>query len=490
MRRAHRHASLPCLLVLVLLWGCATAPRPRSIQPGALSNAVFPSGMRLVVREDSRAKLMTMYVSYRAGATDEPEGKEGVAELAARLSLRARHGGAGTPTLEERLVAADVTPRSTITYDDTELWSSLSPERLARAAALEAQRMADPLAHVTEEDFRQVRAQQLDELWVSQEAMDKGPSRRWLHEKLLAGHVYGRPAQGMPESLDRLTLEDVRAFVKANYTPAHAVLVVSGPLPLEEAKSEVARSLAGLMGVGTGAPASPVQRAPPPAPEDLPERAPPVVVHGAVSAPQLHFLLTVPGRYSGRYAESLVAREVLKRWLDLSLGQDSLSFRRTATVTFQELDGLTLLHCSVVLRSGMPERMALHHVSSLLSSLEVFGNGITESLREPANGPRRLYQRKYNAPMPFRSYTEGWVRATLNQELELQARTVSAMDIARVVRATGRVDLGGVREEQVARALAEGVLPSYLEQYMRAERMRTLVILPEPGAAASPFMKP
>lgn len=459
---------LGLLMLPLVMQGCATAPpatapvptAARGLNPTAgakVATGVFPSGMRMVVREDPKESKVTMYVSYRVGATDEPAGKAGLAELAARLTRMARHGEASAQTLEARLVAVDATTKSVLTHDDTELWITVDPAHFATAVGLEAQRMLEPLAHVTEEDFLRVRARQMDDLWSRYEEPGKGPSQRWLHEKLLAGHAYGRPEGGTPESLEQLTLEDVRAFVKANYTPAHAVLLVSGPMPLADAKAEVARAFAGLTGQGSEARVAPVARMPPPMPEDVPGGAPMQVVRGPMKAPRLHFVLTLPGRYSGKHGEGMVAHEAVQSWMNANLKRDEYPLGRSFSVGHRELDGVTVIDCFVDLVRPVREQEARKLVSSMLATFDEHVGRMTDEAK-PA-----IYKN---------------LRASLLQELFRQSLTGSAVNIARVFRATGRADILRFREEQVNRALTSEALPPYVRQYIRAERMRTLLILP------------
>ncbi|MFP2904143.1 M16 family metallopeptidase [Pyxidicoccus sp. 3LFB2] len=434
--------------------------------------------MRLVVREDPRAKQVTVYVSYRVGATDEPAGKAGLAELAARLSLMARHGGASAQTLEARLEAADVTSRNAVTYDDTELWSTLAPARFARAVELEAQRMAEPLAHVTEEDFRRVRARQMDDLWARYETPGKGPAQRWLHEKLLPGHPYGRPMGGTPESIEHLTLEDVQAFVKANYTPAHAVLVVSGPVPLADAKFEVARAFSRVTGVGSDKRIPPVERIPPPAPEDPPGDAPMEVVRGSAKVPRLHFLLTVPGRYSGKYAEGMLMLEVMKSWMGANLRRDEYPLGNSYTATYQELDGLTVIDCAVDLMRQVREEEARTLAVTMRGTLESYGERMLEGMSGREAGPSASFQAEQGGRASYNHTSAVQLRRQMDQELLSQSRMGSAANLARMLRATGRADILRFREEQVNRAFTHSVMSPYLRQYLRAERVRTLLVLP------------
>ncbi|MFY0565632.1 M16 family metallopeptidase [Archangium lansingense] len=467
---------LPCLF----MQGCATAPttaaRPvrfaaRGLNPVAaakVSTAVYPKGMRLVVREDPKAHEVSMYVSYRVGATDEPAGKAGLAELAARLTRMARHGGASAQTLEARLAAVDATTNNVVTHDDTELWVTLAPARFATVVGLEAQRMLDPLAHVTEEDFQRVRARQVDDLWARYERSDNGPAQRWLHEKLLEGHAYGRPVGGTPESLEKVTLEDVRAFVKANYTPAHAVLVVSSPLPLADTKFEVASAFAGLAGLGSEARIPPAERIPPPMPEDVPGGAPMQVVRGPVKVPRLHFVLTLPGRYSGMYAEEQVAMEAVQSWMRANLKRDEYPLGRSFSIHYQELDGVTVLDCFVDLMRNVREEEARKLVPSMLATLERHADQITQGMKDAEPGSSTKANLAANKTL----------RASLMQDLHRQSLMTSPMNIARVLRSTGRADMLRLREEQVNRVLTSEELSPYLRLYVRAERVRTLLILP------------
>lgn len=56
-----------------------------------------------------------------------------------------------------------------------------------------------------------------------------------LDEILFPGHPYGRPEDGYPETIQRITREDLVEFHRQHYTPAHVVVVVSGAVEAAEA---------------------------------------------------------------------------------------------------------------------------------------------------------------------------------------------------------------------------------------------------------------
>lgn len=153
----------------------------------------------------------------------------------------------------------------------------------------------------------------------------------------------------------------------------------------------------------------------------------------------------------------MVAHEAVQSWMNANLKRDEYPLGRSFSVGHRELDGVTVVDCFVDLVRPVREQEARKLVSSMLATFDEHVGRMTD----PAN------------PAIYKG-----LRASLLQELFRQSLTGSAVNIARVFRATGRADILRLREEQVNRALTSDVLPPYVRQYIRAERMRTLLILP------------
>ncbi|HYO68614.1 MAG TPA: insulinase family protein [Archangium sp.] len=451
---------VPYLLCFLLggfvLPGCASTPPPPPAAPtdstaASLSYQVFPSGLRLVVREDPRADQVAVNVSFRVGASDEPAGKEGIASLAATLTSLARHGGLSAPRWVDRLSALGAKSEHFTLYDETEFWTTAAQARLPQLVKLEAQRMRDPLASVTEEDFQQARTQAVAMLRLRYETDSEGAQSRWLNEKLLQGHPYGRPLMGTPESLARLTLEEVRAFVKEHYTPAHAVLVVSSALPTVDVKFEVAQGFVSLTNTGRAEHTPPVQRLPPPLPESVRRGTPMEIVHGKVRAPQLYLVWMVPGLYSGQYFAPIFAAGGLNVWVKRRLQGDARV--QAIRTEYREADGLTLLITTLTLREDLRSEQEVRRVAEY--GLDMLG--LIEDVLAGEVG-HHLY------------------RATLAQIHE-QQRANPIANVARTLRATGRVDALRVREQQLVERHG-WVSISYLRKYLHADQVRMMLVLP------------
>jgi zinc protease len=290
--------SLRMLLVvsaLMALAGCAATQSP---PPPTYRDAlvVYPSGLRLLVHQNPKAPQASVSVSYGFGAANEPQEKAGLAHLATQVILFSRPEGAHAPPLKQQPVTLEARFQAVTRHDATLFSTTASPRHLRRLLTLEAQRMSEPLAHVTELEFALIRDAQARLLREGQRKSVDDFMEQWLLRTLVPEHpTYGRSRVGTPESLAPLTLEDVRAFLQAYFTPAHAVIVVSGPASPEEVRSEVARAFSQLTGEGSKVSTPPVQHSPPKAlPEPLAGRPMPVL-SGPGPSPMLWMAWAVPG---------------------------------------------------------------------------------------------------------------------------------------------------------------------------------------------------
>jgi zinc protease len=329
------------LLALVLLVvgtaGCAARGKPAS-SPYEGYDGIFPSGMRLVVygfREMSGPTAV--HVSYRVGAAEEPPGQEGIRELAHRLSALTRAEGPESPSLVDRLKASGAGFSGETSTDETHYTALNASLQLPRLLELEALRMRDPLAHVTEAEFLATRDAFAEELHRRPPAMD---ALELMRSELLKGHPYGRPERGLAASVRALTLDAVRTWARTHYTPDRALLVVMGPLPPAQVVAAVTESFGAL---AAGPPAKPTRSAPPPLPEALPLGR--VVKRpSAVGYPQLWMVWRAPGLPAGRYVEARMMADLLRDrvlpWMTYTRQRGT--FARAAEAGLWSADGVTL----------------------------------------------------------------------------------------------------------------------------------------------------
>jgi zinc protease len=231
----------------------ATPPSPK-FQKGTETTV---AGVRVIVMPDARLPLVNWVLTSRRGTDSDPKDKAGLADLTASLVRR----GAGGMTfaqinedLERRGIGIEIAPND----DHTHLVGSCLTEQLDHALKVSRTILREPAFPADE--FANRKQQVLNQLRMSEES----PAHAAAED--LDESLFGSAPQGLhetPESVARITLDDVRAFYQANYRPNDAVLVLSGDITVERGQ-ELAKA---LLADWPAAPMAPVDYALPKEPE-------------------------------------------------------------------------------------------------------------------------------------------------------------------------------------------------------------------------------
>jgi zinc protease len=214
-------------LVAVLLCGVP----PAMATPSPPTHLTLENGLGVDVSVDPATPFADVFLTYRAGAGDDPIGRAGLAHLVEHLIFQGtRHLRSGD--VHRLFMSAGALAVDGHTESDQTTYSVRLP-----AAALElafwvfSSQMGffldqpDPAGTLDRE-----RKVVLEELAGHMDAVDSG-LRPLLAERLLygAGHPYARVTLGNAAELARVTPADVRAFFIRHYRPDNATLQVRGP---------------------------------------------------------------------------------------------------------------------------------------------------------------------------------------------------------------------------------------------------------------------
>ncbi|MCA1600655.1 MAG: insulinase family protein, partial [Acidobacteria bacterium] len=178
----------------------------------------------------NRSPLVTFRIQFMSGAAADPKGKEGVAALTAAMLAQ---GGTRTMTYEQILEA--MYPMATsfgwqIDKEMTVFTGTTHEDNLDKYYGLISQMLLDP--GFRPDDFTRLKTDAVNFLKVSlRETNDEELGKEYLYNVIYDGHPYEHHNMGTVSSLEKLTVEDVRAFYKANYTQANSVLALAGGYP-------------------------------------------------------------------------------------------------------------------------------------------------------------------------------------------------------------------------------------------------------------------
>ncbi|HYE32551.1 MAG TPA: pitrilysin family protein [Methylomirabilota bacterium] len=187
------------------------------------------SGPELVIIP-TKSPVVTFRIVLLRGAADDPKGQEGVAALTAAMLAE---GGTKKLTYEE--IVKRMYPMATsfgwqIDKEMTVFTGSTHVDNLDKYYALIREMLLEP--GFRDEDFQRLKSDAMNFLKVSlREGNDEELGKERLYGLIYKDHPYGHHNMGKVSSLEKLTLEQVRAFYAKQYTSGSFWIGLAGNLP-------------------------------------------------------------------------------------------------------------------------------------------------------------------------------------------------------------------------------------------------------------------
>ena len=233
------------LIIAVLVWPAglyAQAPNwpvERPPQPLPARDVKFPpyeirtlqNGLQVVVVQHHEQPILTLRMLIRSGAASDPAKKQGVAVLTAALLDQ----GTATRSAEQIADTIDSIGGGLATGAGTDL-SYANVLVMKDSLSLGFELLNDVVRNPAfkADELERQRQQAVSGLRVSYEDPDYVAGL--VFDRLVYGfHPYGLPNNGTPESLQSVTVDDLRAFHQAHYAPNNAILAVVGDVTPQEA---------------------------------------------------------------------------------------------------------------------------------------------------------------------------------------------------------------------------------------------------------------
>ena len=178
----------------------------------------------------SESPLVTFRIMVRNGASFDPQGKEGAAALTAAMLSRA---GTRDKTYDEIVeamfpmaasVAAQVDKEMTVFVGTTHIENLETYYGLLRSMLLEP--------GWREDDFRRLKDEAKNFLRIQLRSNNEEElAKEFLFLKIFEDHPYGHHSVGTIAALDKLSIDDLKAFYKANYLQGNVVIGLAGGYP-------------------------------------------------------------------------------------------------------------------------------------------------------------------------------------------------------------------------------------------------------------------
>jgi zinc protease len=239
--------ALAAVVSLAIALSSLTGTGPAHAQSGAggavraipqVMQSKLPNGLTVVLEQDRRAPIVSMELRYAAGSRDDPEAHPGMALLIQRMMVTATAHlpeSAYYQTLER--VGASAFSQGT-SSDYTGLWTTVPSNAMSTVLWLWSDQMGFFTPRVDQTLLDKQRDVVKSERRQNVDNAPYGAVREITRQAL---YPEGHPYHGMQlsDSLDGVTVRDVKGFFDAHYGPNNAVLVISGDFALDAAMDEV-----------------------------------------------------------------------------------------------------------------------------------------------------------------------------------------------------------------------------------------------------------
>lgn len=192
------------------------------------------NGLKVIVREDHRAPVVVSQLWYKVGSSYETPGSTGLSHALEHMMFKGSAKlGPGEASEVLRQLGAE---ENAFTSDDyTAYYQVLASDRLPVALELEADRLASlqlPTAEFDKEIevIKEERRLRTD---------DRPSSKAFEQFKAMAypASGYSIPTIGWMADLERMHIDELRAWYKKWYAPNNATLVVVGDVSADEVKT-------------------------------------------------------------------------------------------------------------------------------------------------------------------------------------------------------------------------------------------------------------
>ncbi|HEY5955929.1 MAG TPA: pitrilysin family protein [Polyangiaceae bacterium] len=186
------------------------------------------NGLEVILHRDTSIPLVAVNIWYHVGPVNEPKARSGFAHLFEHLMFEgSKHVGPNFDRLLEGVGATN--SNGTTSWDRTNYFETVPRQYLELVLWIESDRMGYLRDSITQERLDLQREVVKNERRQSYENAPYGPSALTLLDTLFpAGHPYHGAVIGSMQDLTAATLQDVRDFADAYYTPSNATVAVVG----------------------------------------------------------------------------------------------------------------------------------------------------------------------------------------------------------------------------------------------------------------------
>ena len=225
-----RHALSTLFLSILFLILPALAARAMDIQ-----EVTSPKGITAWLVEDHSVPIVTIRFVFDGGSTQDPAGKEGLANLMTGLFDEGA-GDFDSDAFQVKLDDAGAEMGFDAQRDGT--YGSMRMLSEQKDAAFDLLTLAINRPRFDQAPIDRIRAQILSGIIANERDPNAIAQRKWLRA-IYGEHPYARPDEGTRQSIATITPDDIRAFYKASFARDGLHVAVVGDIDAATLKGKL-----------------------------------------------------------------------------------------------------------------------------------------------------------------------------------------------------------------------------------------------------------
>jgi zinc protease len=184
-------------------------------------------GIKMVLLEVPSDPTISLAVWFKVGSQNDPTGKEGLAALTAAMLTEGSTQHNSYDQILEQLYPMAAGYGSSVDKEMTVINGRIHKDNLEKYYALFTQAILNPAFKA--EDFERIKSNTINYLEKTlRYANDEAFGKEVLYQTIFANTPYGHPEAGLIESVNAITLDDVKNFYQTHFTRDNVVIGIGG----------------------------------------------------------------------------------------------------------------------------------------------------------------------------------------------------------------------------------------------------------------------
>jgi len=222
--------------------------QPRGAAAIDIERVTSPGGIEAWLVRDTSVPVISFNFAFRGGASVDPTGKEGRAEMVSGLLDE----GAGDMTSQVfQRALEDIAARIRFSATTDRFRGSLRTLAVNRDEAFRLLALAVNEPRFDARPVERIRAQMVAGLRSALQDPDTIAMRAW-YAMVFPDHPYGRPNGGTIESVKTITIDDLKEFSSRYFVRKDLVVGVAGDITAEELRTRLDQVFGRLPAEGAG----------------------------------------------------------------------------------------------------------------------------------------------------------------------------------------------------------------------------------------------